>query len=173
SEHDGKIHFPKRGKPVVDVLTADDLVDDPETSTREQAIEYPAKMHLFYQHEASGYARVKATAQRSSPDVRVVGEAIFEVPVVLDEDEAARTAHKLHKVAWADAEGEVKLTVPESFIALTPADCVGLNLRGRVRRLRIEEIGYADGRVELTTRVDRQSAYTSAVTGIPLPAPTP
>ena len=173
SEHDGKVRFPKRGAAVVDVLTADDLVEDPETSTREQAIEYPAKLHLFYQHAASGYARVKATAQRSSPDVRVVGEASFEAPVVLGEDDAARTAHKMHKVSWADAEGEVKLSLPESFVRLVAADCVGLALRDRVRRLRIEELQLADGRLQLTARVDRQSAYTSAVTGIPLPAPTP
>ncbi len=173
SEHDGKIHLRKRGKPVVEVLTIDDLVEDTESSTREQAIEYPAKLHLFYQHAASGYARVKATAQRSSPDARVVGETSVEVPVVLDEDTAAQIAHKMHKVAWADAEGETKLSLPESFIRLAAADCVGLSLRGRVRRLRIEEMRLADGRVELTARVDRQSAYTSAVTGIPLPTPTP
>lgn len=173
SEHDGKIWFPKRGKAVVDVITFDDLVEDPETSAREQAVEYPAKLHLFYQHAASGYARVKATAQRSSPDVRVVGETSIEVPVVLDEDTAAQIAHKMHKVAWADAEGEVKITLPESFIGLVAADCIGLALRDRVRRLRIEETQLADGRLQLTTRVDRQSAYTSAVTGIPLPAPTP
>lgn len=172
-EADGKIRFPKRGAAVVDVLTIDDLVDEPDTSMREQAIEYPAKTHLFYQHAASGYARVKATAQRSSPDVRVVGEHSVEVPVVLGEDDAARIAHKLQKVAWVDAEGEVKLTAPESFIALTPSDCIGLSLRGQVRRLRIEETSLADGRIDLTLRVDRQSAYTSAVTGIPLPAPTP
>lgn len=173
AEHDGKIRFSKRGKAVVDVLTFGDLVEEPDTTTREQAIEYPAKLHLFYQHAASGYARVKATAQRSSPDVRVVGETSVEVPVVLDEDTAAQIAHKMHKVAWADAEGEAKLSLPESFIRLAAADCVGLLLRGRVRRMRIEEMRLADGRIELTARVDRQSAYTSAVTGIPLPAPTP
>lgn len=172
-ESDGKIHFPKRGAAVVDVLTIDDLVEEPDTSTREQAIEYPAKTHLFYQHAASGYARVKATAQRSSPDVRVVGEQSVEVPVVLGEDEAARIADKLQKVAWADAEGEVTIVAPESFLRLTAADCIGLNLRGRVRRLRIEETGYADGRIEMKLRADRQSAYTSAVTGIPIPDPTP
>lgn len=173
AEYDGQMHFPKRGAAVVEVLTVDDLVEDPETSTREQAGEYPAKLHLFYQHAASGYARVKATAQRSSPDARVVGETSIEVPVVLGETEAAQIAHKMHKVSWADAEGEVKISLPERFIRLVAADCVGLSLRDRVRRLRMEEMRLADGRIELTARVDRQSAYTSAVTGIPLPAPTP
>ena len=173
AEYDGKVRFPKRGTAVVEVLAVDDLVEDPETTTREQAGEYPAKLHLFYQHAASGYARVKATAQRSSPDARVVGEVSIEVPVVLGEDEAARIAHKMHKASWADAEGEVKLSLGESFIRLVAADCVGLSLRGSVRRLRIEELQLADGRLQMTARVDRQSAYTSAVTGIPLPAPTP
>jgi hypothetical protein len=45
SEYDGVLHFVKRGKPVVRTLTENDLVEAPETSSRENAIEYPAKLH--------------------------------------------------------------------------------------------------------------------------------
>jgi len=42
-----------------------------------------------------------------------------------------------------------------------------------VSRLRIEQMDVAAGVIELTLRYDRQSAYTSNVTGVPIPEPTP
>lgn len=173
ADYDKKIHYPKRGAAVVATLTYDDLVEEPDTSRREQAIEYPKKLHLGYQNAVGGYAVAKATSSRSSPDVRVVGETTVQVPVVLDPDQAAQAAAILHKVAYAEAEGEVKLSVPDSFLRFVPSNCIGLALRGRVSRLRIEQMDVAAGIIELTLRHDRQSAYTSNVTGVPIPAPTP
>ncbi|MGJ7544638.1 phage tail protein [Variovorax sp. LT1R16] len=173
ADFDKKIHYPKRGGAVVATLTYDDLVEEPETSRREQAIEYPKKLHLGYQNAVGGYAVAKATSSRSSPDVRVVGETTVQVPVVLTPDQAAQAAAILHKVAYAEAEGEVKLSVPDSFLRFVPSNCIGLALRGRVSRLRIEQMDVAAGIIEFTLRHDRQSAYTSNVTGVPIPAPTP
>ena len=173
SEYDKKLWYPKRGAPVVATLTIDDLVEEPDTSKREQAVEYPRKFHLFYQHAASGYAVVKATSARSSPDARVVGEATVQVPVVFNEDQAAQTVHKLHKVAYAEAEGEVSLSVPESLLRIVPSNNLGLALRGRVNRLRLVKAEHAEGVLTWTFRHDRQSAYTSNVTGVPVPDPTP
>lgn len=173
ADFDKKIHYPKRGAAVVATLTYDDLVEEPDTSRREQAIEYPKKLHLGYQNAVGGYAVAKATSSRSSPDVRVVGETTMQVPVVLNPDQAAQAAAILHKVAYAEAEGEVKLSVPDSFLRFVPSNCIGLALRGRVSRLRIEQMDVAAGIIELTLRHDRQSAYTSNVTGVPIPAPTP
>lgn len=173
ADFDKKIHYPKRGAAVVATLTYDDLVEEPDTSRREQAIEYPKKLHLGYQNAVGGYAVAKATSSRSSPDVRVVGETTMQVPVVLNPDQAAQAAAILHKVAYAEAEGEVKLSVPDSFLRFVPSNCIGLALRGRVSRLRIEQMDVAAGIIELTLRHDRQSAYTSNVTGVPIPVPTP
>lgn len=178
SEYDGgsgwRIHYIKRGKAVVKTLTVDDLVDMPDESVRESAIEFPQKLHLFFQNPLIGYAPAKATSTRSSPDVRVVGEASVQVPVTIDDvDEAARISNKLHKIAWAEAGGEVTLTVTDEQLDLVAADCIGLALRGTVRRLRIVKIDDDPGTRKLTCRVDRQSAYRSRVTGIPLPPPTP
>lgn len=173
ADFDKKIHYPKRGAAVVATLTYDDLVEEPDTSRREQAIEYPKKLHLGYQNAVGGYAVAKATSSRSSPDVRVVGETTMQVPVVLNPDQAAQAAAIFHKVAYAEAEGEVKLSVPDSFLRFVPSNCIGLALRGRVSRLRIEQMDVAAGIIELTLRHDRQSAYTSNVTGVPIPAPTP
>lgn len=172
SEHDKQIWYPKRGAEVVTTLTIGDLVEEPDMSKRQQAGEYPRKLHLFYQHAASGYPRVKATNTRSSPDIRVTGELSVDVPVVLNEDQAAQTAAKVHKVTWAEADGEIALAVPESFLAYIPSDCVGLSLRGQVNRLRIDSAEHADGVIKWKLRHDRQSAYTSNLTGVPIPAPT-
>lgn len=167
-----KIYYPLRGKAVVDTLTIDDLVETPDLSKREQAGEIPRKVNLMYQNPLAGYAPVKATFSSSSPDNKSSLEISTQVAVVLDVDEAQQMVHKVFKVAVADAQGEIKLSVPDSFISLCPGDCIGLSLRGRVIRLRIEEIEWADGVMNLTCRTDRQSAYTSVLTGIPIPEPT-
>lgn len=172
-EMDKKIIHSRRGKPVVAVITEEDLVADSETSTREQAIEYPKKLNLDYQSEEADYAPAKATSARSSRDARVIGEANVQVPINMGADLAAQKAVILHKVAWADADGEVVITVPDRFLFLVPGDCIGLNLRGRVTRLRIDKMEYSPGTIKLTCRNDRQSAYTSNVTGIPVTPPTP
>lgn len=173
ADQDKNLVYPKRGKPVVAAITEDDIVEAEESSKREQAIEYPKKLHLSYQNAVGGYAVAKATSARSSPDVRVVGEVSTSVPVVLSPDQAAQTAAKMHKIAWAEAEGETKLSVPLSWIKYIASDCFGVALRGRVTRERLDELNYADGVIEMTLRRDRQSAYTSSVTGIPIPEPTP
>ncbi|QNH21270.1 Putative phage tail protein [Xanthomonas sp. GW] len=173
SEYDGVIHFPKRGKPVVRTLTFDDLIDEPETSTREDAREFPAKLHLEYQNAISGYETAKATSARSSTDVRVTGETSVSVPVVMDSTEAQKTVVKLHKVAWTDQEGELPFSISDEHLDLVAADNIGLALRGSVFRLRIEKFEHAAGEIKLTCRHDRQSAYTANVTGVPLPEPTP
>lgn len=172
ADQDKMIVYPKRGKAVVATITDDDIVEAEESSKREQAIEYPKKLHLSYQNAVGGYAVAKATSARSSPDVRVVGEVSTSVPVVLSPDQAAQAAVIMHKIAWAEAEGETKLSVPLSWIKYIASDCFGVALRGRVTRERLDELNYADGVVEYTLRRDRQSAYTAAVTGIPIPAPT-
>ncbi|WP_369913864.1 phage tail protein [Xanthomonas sp. NCPPB 3005] len=173
SEYDKVIHFPKRGKPVVRTLTFDDLIDEPETSTREDAREFPAKLHLEYQNAISGYETAKATSARSSTDVRVTGETSVSVPVVMDSTEAQQTVVKLHKVAWTDQEGELPFSISDEHLDLVAADNIGLALRGSVFRLRIEKFEHAAGEIKLTCRHDRQSAYTANVTGVPLPEPTP
>lgn len=174
ADYDKEIHYIKRGKPVVRTLDFDDLIDEPETSMRENAIEYPRKLHLFFQSPITAYAATKATSARSSPDVRVIGEASIAVPITFaDVDEPAQISSKLHKVYWTDAEGELEWQVTDEHLDLVPTDCVGLSLRGVVRRARVTRIEDDPGQRKLIMRVDRQSAYTSNVTGIPLPEPTP
>lgn len=174
SEYDGKVRFIKRGRPVALTLTDDDLLEEPETQQRENVIEYPRKLHFFYQSPATGYATTKATSTRSSPNADVTGEASIAAPVTFDDaNEPAQIAAKWHKVMWTEAQGEIIWKVADSHLALVPGDSVGLSLRGNVRRARIVKTEFEPGSITLTMREDRQSAYTSQVTGVPLPAPTP
>lgn len=169
-----RINYVKRGKPVQLTLTYDDLVEAPEETKREDALERPRVLHMHFENPLIGYAPAKASPKRNSPDLKVVGEISTSIPVVFsDVDEAWRTADKMLKVAWAEVGGEQSLSVPMSLLRLIPTDTVGLSLRNQVRRLRITQSEFAGGIAPLTLVADRQSAYTSNLTGVPLPEPTP
>lgn len=169
-----KIHHVKRGKPVVLTVTVDDLIDAPEKTVREDALERPKKVHLHYENPTIGYAPAKATSTRDSTDVRVVGETSVQVPVsFIDVDEPARISSKIQKVIWTEVAGETTLTVSDHLLELVPTDCIGLSLRGQTTRQRITQDQIEGGALRWRLLADRQSAYTSNVTGVPVPEPTP
>ena len=173
SEHDKKLWYPKRGAAVIETLTVDDLTEIPDTTKREQAIEVPKKLHLRYQHAASGYAPVKATASSSSPDMLTTGEASLEIPVVLNEDQAAQAVDKMYKVTRSEVRGTTEISVPLDVGAKYVAgNCIGLSLRGRLTRERIDQQEFDGLSIKLILKPDRQSAYTSDLTGVPIPEPT-
>lgn len=178
SEYDAgsgyRVNYSKRGKPVVTTLTVDQLIDAPEKSTREDALERPRKLHLHYQNPTIGYAPAKATAARNSPDILVVGEKAIQVPVsYTNVDEPAQIVDKLMKVTTAEVGGIEEFTIHDGLLSLVPSDCVGVSLRGQTRRMRIVEQFIGAGTISLKMIADRQSAYTSNVTGVPVPEPTP
>ena len=170
---DYRINYVKRGGPVVRTLTFDDLVDEPEETVREDHYERPRKMHMAFQNPIIGYAAAKATAERISPDAHVVGEQSYSVPVTFaDVDEAWQRNDVQMRIAWTEAEGKRKLSLSDEHLDLVPTDNVAIAMRGRVQRVRLLKDEYADGVMNLETIADRQSNYTSNVTGIPLPEPT-
>lgn len=173
SGHDKKNYHPKRGAAVIETLTINDLLEIPDTNAREQAIERPKKLHLKYKHAASGYAAVKATSPRAnSPDVLTTGEAIIELPVVLDEDQAAKKSDVIYKIVSTEVAGETEIVVPFRVGAkYVTGNNLGLILRGSVTRQRIDSIDFQPWQIKLTLKPDRQSAYTSNLTGVPIPAP--
>jgi hypothetical protein len=171
-EQDGKVVMVLRGGSPAATITEGDLVEAPESQKRGQAFEFPRKLHLDYQNSEIGYAPAKATAARSSTDVRVVGEVSLEAPVVLSSDEAAQTADKLLKTTWVEADGEVQFAVGDDFLRLTPTDIVQLDLRNFSRRLRITKIERQSGRLNITALSDRVSSYTSTASGPVLRPPT-
>lgn len=178
SEYDGgtgyKVHYPKRGKPVVGVVTEADLIEAPEKTVREDSYELPKKFHLLYQNPTVGYVPAKATASRDSPDVKVVGERSIQIPVSFsDVDEPAKIANRLMKLLYVERGGLEEFTVHDGLLEWVPSDCIGLTLRGQTRRMRITQEQIGPGELKWKLIPDRQSVNNSSVTGIPLPAPTP
>lgn len=172
-EVDGKLKMVRRGAAVQRVLTYDDLTEEPEVNSRENSIEYPEKLHFFYQSPTTGYATTKATSSRYSANALSSGESSVTAPVVFDSaDGPVNIASKLHKVMWAEAEGTFTWKVGDHNLDLVPSDCVGLYLRGIYTRARITQIDYDIGKMTLTMVKDRQSAYSANVTAMPLPTPT-
>lgn len=178
SEHDAgagyKLHFPMHGKPVVVTLTIDDFVDVPDKTVRQDAFERPRVLHVHYQAPLVGYAPAKASPTRFSPDVKVVGEQSVNVPVSFtDQTEIWQRSDKLLKIIWTGIAGEEEFTLPESFLYLVPTDAVGIVLRGQARRMVFSNQFYEPGYLKSKLVADRQSNYTSTLTGVPLPPPTP
>lgn len=173
SEYDGRINFLKRGKSVVASISYHDTVNETYEFKRESAIEYPRKLELLYQNAKVGYAVAKAVAERISPDLSVSGTKTITVPVTMNEDEAAKIVDKLHKVAWAEAEGVFEFDLPSEYDFLVVSDCIGFFTNSASYRLRIDEMNTADGIISVKAKIDRQTAYVSSATGIPLPLPEP
>lgn len=178
SEHDAglgyKINFIKRGANVQYTLEEDDFISIPDKTTRFDSLERPRVLHLSYQNPTIGYAPAKASPSRNSPDVNVVGEVSAQVPAsFVDVDEAWQRADVLLKQAWVEIGGEEEYTISYANLDLVSTDCIGIAIRDQVRRCRIVQAQTVDGSVQLKLIADRQSAYTSKITGVPVPAPTP
>jgi hypothetical protein len=164
----------RRGGAVKMTITADHFVEEPDESMlRGQDIEYPRLLQLRYLNRSQNYAAPAARAARTSPDVRVRGEATMDLPISLTETEAHRIADRVLKVMWEDLAGEVVVSLPAGpFAWLTPTDTLGLSIRGALYRIRADRVEQASRVLKIKARRDRQSAYTSNLTPMPLPAPT-
>lgn len=178
SEYDSgsgyKLNFPKRGRPVELTLTEADLVEFPDKTVRYDAYERPRVLHMAFQSPTIGYAPAKASPSRFSSDVKVVGEVSSAVPVSFaDVNEAWQRADVMLKVVWTSVAGEEEFTLTDKMLALVPSDCVGVYIRGQQRRMLITETLIEGGLMRCKLVADRQSNYTSNLTGVPLPDPTP
>jgi len=174
-EADRQLFAPKRGGAVKATITADDLLEDIDENTlRGQGIEYPRALQLKYLNPGQDYAAPAATVTNKTVSARVRGEVNVDLPIAFNETEALNVAARMLKIMWEDVNGEATLSLPSGpFAWLTPTDCLGLVLRGATYRVRVEKHQQTGGRLQLTVRRDRQSAYTSNLTAIPLPAPNP
>lgn len=174
SIHETTIHYPKRGKPVAKTITINDLTTLPESTRREQTAEIPYRLNARYRDIGSDYATLSQPAGSDSPDRRTTGEVTLDFALALTGDQAARIADIRYKTTLAEVDGQVELPLMlDVALDLAEADCVGyVTPDGQTMRLRIEESEFANWSVKLTTKADRQSAYTSDVTAIPSPPPT-
>lgn len=169
SARDKIIYYPKRGKAVVKTITINDLTQIPDSTRREQTSEIPYKLNVRYPNQDSGWAVLKETTGSWTPDRRTTGEVTLDIPISLTSDQAAQIADKQYKTMLAEVNGTVELSVMlDAGTDLAEADCIAFE----GERLRIEESEFADWSMKFKLKADRQSAYTSNVTGIPAPPPT-
>lgn len=165
SEWDGKIRFVKRGGAVKGVINESDLLDVAQDFKLENERQYPRAMHLQYQNPAANYNPAMESSQRESADVRVTGERSERTAVVLSADEAATVVHKLHNVAFSEAEGEVQFSLGDDFIGITPTDCYTYNVGTKPRRVMVTKVEILPGELKITAQADRANDYEAVVTG--------
>ena len=167
---DRQLHSVKRGGPVLYTVTDNDLLDQDgfAEAGRDQSLEHPRKIHVFAYGPDYNYVPNKQTAERYSPDVLSNSEVSIELPLVLTADEQAKAADRFLKVSDAESNGGIQLKLWNKFLFATVTDVFAYN----GKRYRIDAINNQMGQVEIAdAKIDRQSAYTSDLTGIPAPAP--
>lgn len=183
-EYDDKIRYTLRGANIAITVDPDDLIEDggsvdddgegvthaTQAGARGQQVEFPRLLHLSYLDVDLDYVQTTQTAERRSPDIRVVGEAGIEAALSMTKDEAAQNADKMLKVMWAEAAGRKKFAVPHEYLEMVPSTVFALD----GRRWRVDAMRIEDGAIYIEHAPhDRQSAYTSNVEGVPGVTPEP
>lgn len=172
ANHDGKLHFRKRGGAVVMTLDDQEVLEDVEEGDelkRRDNLTIPRAIHLSY-HDIDGGLNTDKQSSERSLDTRSVTQSVTSTTVIMTTDQAKRVAAITHKVAIEEQRGEYAFMLPDSYLALTIGDLV--EYRGQ--RLRINEIEIDEGFQSYKASFDRASAYVSQAVGLPpLPATPP
>lgn len=173
SEYDAKLRFKYYGGNAAITVNADDLIDNADSedgnissNLRNQATEFPRRIVGSYMDPAQNYGTVTVAAERRSVDVTAIGDQQLQIPVVMSADDAANAVNKALKVTYATLEGTVEYSTPfadsDVYISLVAGEPVIFN----GKRYVVDEMVLGNGSLKLTTRYDRQSAYTSNVQAI-------
>ncbi len=151
-------------------LIVDDLAerDGPVIEETEvQEVELLRKVIVHTMDPDAGYVETPQSWERRAATVAAMGEQTLRLPVVMDRDEARQVAHKRIKVAWSEPR-RFALNLPYTRPELTPTDTGTVTDRkGRTQHIRLEQMTEDSGIIEVReARLNRQSAYTSDVTGV-------
>lgn len=175
-EIDGKLRGILRGQDNEATILLSDMVEGQEVdleTAREQAVEFPRKVHLTYASAESDYTPTKQTSERRSPDIRSQTEITIESAVNHTADDAAQRANIIHTMLWNEMEGYAKFSLDESWWRLCPSNPINLEIRpDQYKRLRIIRSKFTEGTFEIEALVDRKSTYKSEVVGQENIAPT-
>lgn len=166
---DARVRFIPRGADTVATITETDLLDDEEDTEQERRgdpIAIPRVLNLNYFDVLGSLATDKQTSERAG-DRRATGELHLQTAVVFTSVEAAQVVDINHKVMVEDAKGELKFSLPDSFLYLTPSDAIFFQREGKTERIRILREEMQDGFQQYVALRDRQSSYQSNVEGIP------
>lgn len=180
SEYDAQLHFKFYGADANMIVDRADLIEGNDSNKgaivsnlRSQSTEFPRRIVAAYMDPAQNYTVVNVPAERQATDVIAIGDQSFQIPVVLTASDATQAANKALKVAYATLEGTLEYSTPfagaDVYLSLAAGEA--LQLLGK--RYVADELILSNGSIKLTTRYDRQSAYTSNVQAILGNAPTP
>jgi len=164
-EIDGQLVAVLRGAPSVATIPREDMVAGEEgefESAREQGVEFPQKLHIAYANGEADYTPTQQTSERRSRDIKSASELTIEVPINLPDDDAFVIAGTMHKDAWVEMEGKIKIAVGEEYHRLTASDPLEAEVYdGVYKRVRILKSTFVDGVIQLETVVDRTAPLTT------------
>lgn len=171
SNYDGMLHFVPRGAAPVAAVVTDDLIDDGgdiQELNKKDSIVVPRVIHLEYYDTEGGLTTDKQTSDRSLGDNRNRAESVTQTTVIMRANDAARAVAISHKISIEERRGELKFSLPDNWLHLTPADVITLN----GVRVRLTEIEIDDGQQNYRAIYDRTSAYESSIAGVPIDQPS-
>lgn len=176
-EFDSKLRAHRRGQDAVDFVIPDgdllDTDDEDEDWRRRQMVEFPRRHYFGFMSLDLDYVVTESPAERTSPDVRVVGDSHIAGVGVHNAQEAAQIADIQMKVLWTEREGARKFGLPLEYIGIVGASLITLGNR----RWRIDDYRIDAGAIYIEAALhDRKSAYSSTVEGAtpnpPVPPPS-
>lgn len=187
-ESNGMAKFVKRGRGIVATITEDELgvaafgEEAPSrlTTTTTDETTLPRLVRVHYLALARDY---EPGEQPSPPrlDTKATNDIDVELPIVLDDDEAAQIAEVLWANAWSERRGH-ELVLDFGRQELEPTDPVNIPVDGIYRRVRITSITDAfpisrrlsvvrdDDGSYISYAVGTTSSFVPSVLTIPSPA---
>jgi hypothetical protein len=171
------IRFPVRGAGAVKTYTVEELsahlaggeVPPAVTTDKTQAVELPRIVRIHYLAPSREYEPgEQLSPSRFSPEVE--NEVDVEVPVALDDSQAAQIAEIVHSDVWA-GRWRHEVSVDVSQLAIEPTDVVLVPVDGRLYRCRVAKVADQFGgllRALSLVRDDVGSYSSTAVAGPPL-----
>ena len=155
-ESDWQLAFRKREQDPVttigdDMLAAHEPGNDRPPKlleTRIQEAELPRRVTLRYLSRANDYQAAAQQAQLIQDLYETRNELVLELPIVMTDDQAKRTASAILASAWMERD-RFELYLPPAFMGLDPGDIVEVEkVSGQLTadlRLRLTEIDLSGG----------------------------
>lgn len=177
-ESGNQLKFIERGHAVVATLEENDLAahaageERPTVMevVRTQEVDLPRRVRLHYLSQERNYEVAEQSASRITVNSKF--ELDVELPVVMEDEEAAALAQVLLYDAWV-SRNAYTLAVTNNHIGLEPTDCIDAPVEGELRRMRIVTEQYSIGGVKRLECVhDDAEIYDLALVGGEVPVPS-
>lgn len=176
SQHDRKLFWPKRGRPVVARIPYKHLIYKAPSSLEmkfKDEQELPRSVHINHIDPDGGFAKNKQSASRRSNMVYTKEEEKIEADVILTADQAATAALRILKQRWGE-QISYEFSTTIRYTNLTNGDVVEVeDAKGIWHRIRIEDRDEDKGIIDWTGEQDAGArAYETQHVGNSLPPPT-